>query len=59
VIGKIADEFGLEYSAFGARNVSALGSHYVTSEIFGLPLEPSPDTPEKGPLWKMFAGTIR
>lgn len=36
-----------------------LGDRYVVSQVFGIPLEPAPYTPEKGGVFDMFAGTIK
>jgi Gly-Xaa carboxypeptidase len=36
-----------------------LGDRYVVSEVFGIPLEPAPYTPEEGGVFDMFAGTIK
>ncbi len=58
-IAKVAGKYDLALSAFDDKNVTSLGARYVKAELFGLPLEPSPDTPEEGALWDMFAGTIR
>ena len=36
-----------------------LGDRYVVSQVFGIPLEPAPYTPEEGGVFDMFAGTIK
>jgi hypothetical protein len=58
-ISKIASQHNITFTSFEKADESKLGSKYITAEVFGLPLEPSPDTPESGELWDMFAGTIK
>ncbi|GHJ89035.1 hypothetical protein NliqN6_5437 [Naganishia liquefaciens] len=41
------------------ENNADLGDRYVVSQVFGIPLEPAPYTPEEGGVFDMFAGTIK
>lgn len=50
----------MTFSAFPEKNESLdLGERYATAEVFGIPLEPAPYTPEVGGVFDMFAGTIK
>lgn len=56
---QVAEQSGLELSAFDGRNVSELNGKFVKVEVMGLPLEPAPRTPTEGGVWELFAGTVK
>ncbi|KAI5452936.1 hypothetical protein NCC49_006472 [Naganishia albida] len=60
VIATVAKSNNLTFASFPQKNDSVdLGDRYALAEVFGIPLEPSPYTPESGAVFDMFAGTIK
>ncbi|KAJ9105022.1 hypothetical protein QFC19_003653 [Naganishia cerealis] len=61
-IGLVAKAHNMTFAAFPSkedRREYDSGSRYVVAEVFGIPLEPAPYTPEEGGVFDMFAGTIK
>lgn len=61
-IALVAKTNNMTFAAFPTKEEQAnadLGDRYVVSQVFGIPLEPAPYTPEEGGVFEMFAGTIK
>lgn len=59
-IAVVAKKNNLTFASFPSKNESTdLGDRYAVAEVFGIPLEPAPYTPEVGGVFDMFAGTIK
>ena len=60
LLGAVAKKNGLTFSAFeGKDGEKDLGGRYVMVELMGLTIEPAPRTPSNGPVWDLFAGTVK
>lgn len=72
LIAPIAQAHGLKFLPFngtsvqtaaidqdGAIDVTGHDNKYIQLEIFGEPIEPAPHSPTSGPIWDLFAGSVR
>jgi Gly-Xaa carboxypeptidase len=57
----IAKKYKLGLHAFQppSNNTRFTGNGYIQLSTFGDALEPAPHTPTSGPVWDLFAGTVR
>lgn len=58
IVRPLAKKHGLRFDAFGT-NATDLGSAYVQLSNFDHAIEPAPYSPTEGPVWDLFAGSIR
>lgn len=57
LLAKVAKKHDLPFAGFVAgRNATGNG---IRVELVGEPLEPAPRTPATGPVWELFAGTVK
>lgn len=56
-IKPVAEAYNLTIDAFGS-NPAAKG-RFVELSVFGEEIEPAPTTPTSGPVWDLFAGSVR
>jgi len=57
ILAKIAKKHDLSFIGFGSG--SKEGGRFVKVEQLGEALEPAPRTPSEGPIWELFAGTVK
>jgi len=57
ILKKIAKKHDLEFIGF--RSKGKEGGKFVKVEQLGEALEPAPRTPSEGPVWELFAGTVK
>jgi Gly-Xaa carboxypeptidase len=57
ILAKVAKKHGLEFIGFGDKGKE--GGKFVKVEQLGEALEPAPRTPSEGPIWELFAGTVK
>jgi Gly-Xaa carboxypeptidase len=57
ILEKVAKKQNLEFIGFGS--VESKGGRYVKVDQLGEALEPAPRTPSEGPVWELFAGTVK
>lgn len=57
----VAKRHGMNFSGFGAQgNETETGNVMgIKVELVGEALEPAPRTPASGPIWELFAGTVK
>jgi Gly-Xaa carboxypeptidase len=53
----VAEAFNLTIDAFGSN--PDVKTRFVNLTVFGEEIEPAPKTPTSGPIWNLFAGSIR
>ena len=57
ILDKVAKKYDLEFIGFGSKAKG--GGRFVKVEQLGEALEPAPRTPSEGPVWELFAGTVK
>lgn len=57
LLSKVAKKHDLAYSGFGSKGNGTGMGLYV--DLVGEALEPAPRTPSSGPIWELFAGTVK
>ena len=56
LLKKVAKHLEMPFEGFEAKNGTGLG---IRVELVGEALEPAPRTPAEGPVWELFAGTVK
>lgn len=57
ILAKVAKKHGLEFVGFGSKGKQE--GRFIKVELLGEALEPAPRTPSEGPVWELFAGTVK
>lgn len=57
ILEKVAKKHDLEFIGFGSKGKG--GGRFIKVEQLGEALEPAPRTPSEGPVWELFAGTVK
>ena len=57
ILTKVAQKHGLEFVGFGSKGKQE--GRFIKVELLGEALEPAPRTPSEGPVWELFAGSVK
>jgi Gly-Xaa carboxypeptidase len=57
ILVKVAKKHDLGFIGFDKKGKQ--GGRFVKVELLGEALEPAPRTPSEGPIWELFAGTVK
>jgi Gly-Xaa carboxypeptidase len=57
LLQKVAKKHELEFVGFDAKTKAS--GRFVKVELLGEAIEPAPRTPSEGPVWELFAGTVK
>jgi Gly-Xaa carboxypeptidase len=59
ILASVAKKRGLDFIGFGGSSKDKDIGHFIKVELVGEALEPAPRTPSEGPVWELFAGTVK
>lgn len=59
LLEKVAKHHGLAFDGFETKGNGTVGGMGISVKLVGDALEPAPRTPASGPVWELFAGTVK
>jgi Gly-Xaa carboxypeptidase len=59
ILASVAKKHEMEYVGFGGKVAGQGVGRFIKVELVGEALEPAPRTPSEGPVWELFAGTVK